>query len=221
MGGDFAEDIDEDYLGLKELGLDKEFGLSSLSVPLHLLQNRVHNAYQAQNPTYVSLLLSCSKFSLTYSSSTSSTGDIFQPPPDFEPITSENIGSEIGLVQEFFRNRLHDSSDEPLLEDEDLPTKQRYPKPRLPPTGKITSPRKRPPREQAQLARKKRRIEEGKEDPAGSNANATSNGPAKGMPKPVGKLKLEPGSQKDGNGDPEKEEGSAVNMISPESMEAS
>lgn len=50
VGGDFAEDLDEDFFGFKELGLDKEFGLASLSVPLHLLQNRMHHASQAQNP---------------------------------------------------------------------------------------------------------------------------------------------------------------------------
>ena len=48
VGGDFAEDIDEDFFGFKELGLDLEFNLSSHSVPFHLLQNRMHNAYQAQ-----------------------------------------------------------------------------------------------------------------------------------------------------------------------------
>lgn len=51
--GDFAEDIDEDFFGFKELGLDKEFGLATLSVPLHLLQNRMYNAAQAQNTRYV------------------------------------------------------------------------------------------------------------------------------------------------------------------------
>lgn len=49
VGGDFAEDLDEDFFGFKELGLDKEFGLASLSVPLHLLQNRMHHANQSQN----------------------------------------------------------------------------------------------------------------------------------------------------------------------------
>ncbi len=49
IAGDFAEDLDEDFFGFKELGLDKEFGYASLSVPLHLLQNRMHNAHQAQN----------------------------------------------------------------------------------------------------------------------------------------------------------------------------
>lgn len=55
IGGDFAEDIDEDFFGFKELGLDKEFGLASLSVPLHLLQNRMYSAHQAQNTKYVPL----------------------------------------------------------------------------------------------------------------------------------------------------------------------
>jgi hypothetical protein len=56
IGGDFAEDIDEDFFGFKELGLDREFGLATLSVPLHLLQNRMYNAAQAQNPRYVTFL---------------------------------------------------------------------------------------------------------------------------------------------------------------------
>jgi hypothetical protein len=51
VGGDFAEDIGEDFFGFKELGLDIEFGLTS-SVPLHLLQNRVHNAYARQDNRY-------------------------------------------------------------------------------------------------------------------------------------------------------------------------
>lgn len=55
IGGDFAEEIDEDFFGFKELGLDKEFGLSSLSVPLHLLQNRVHSLHNAGNTRYVIL----------------------------------------------------------------------------------------------------------------------------------------------------------------------
>lgn len=50
VGGDFAEELGEDFFGFKELGLDAEFGMASLSVPLHLLQNRMHSASQAQNP---------------------------------------------------------------------------------------------------------------------------------------------------------------------------
>ena len=56
VSGDFAMDLNEDFFGFKSLGLDKEFSLSSLSVPLHLLQSRVHNAYAANTIKYVSLL---------------------------------------------------------------------------------------------------------------------------------------------------------------------
>lgn len=65
IGGDFAEDIDEDFFGFKELGLDREFGLSSLSVPLHLLQNRMYNAAQAQNTKYVTPLHDSRGYPLT------------------------------------------------------------------------------------------------------------------------------------------------------------
>lgn len=64
VGGDFAEDLGEDFFGFKELGLDKEFGLAGLSVPLHLLQNRMHSAYQAQNNKFV--LISLLHLILTY-----------------------------------------------------------------------------------------------------------------------------------------------------------
>ncbi|KAF8444335.1 hypothetical protein BGX38DRAFT_713995 [Terfezia claveryi] len=48
IGGDFAEDIGDDFFGFKELGLDKEFGLDTLSVPLHLLQVRIRNPAESQ-----------------------------------------------------------------------------------------------------------------------------------------------------------------------------
>ena len=49
VGGDFAEELGEDFFGFKELGLDAEFGGASLSVPLHLLKSRMYNANQTQN----------------------------------------------------------------------------------------------------------------------------------------------------------------------------
>ncbi len=52
VSGDFADDFGEDFFGFRELGLDKELGLASLAVPLHLLQNRMHNAHQSQNQRY-------------------------------------------------------------------------------------------------------------------------------------------------------------------------
>lgn len=149
VGGDFAEDLGEDFFGFKDLGLDKEFNMASLSVPLHLLQNRMRNANQAQNPRCVSKIPTFCKLMLMPPSALSSTPLSDLPPPlPLNPVTINNIKNEIGLVQEFFFAKLHANSDEPLIEDDDLPQKQRFPKPRLPPTGKITSPRKRPLKEQ-------------------------------------------------------------------------
>ncbi|GFF47950.1 transcriptional activator spt7 [Aspergillus lentulus] len=138
IGGDFAEDIDEDFFGFKELGLDREFGLATLSVPLHLLQNRMYNAAQAQNPSAAQAVT------------------LFPPPPPYPRVTSESVSKQIGLVQEFFRAKLQASNNEPLVEDLELPPKQRpmAARPRLPASGKIpppsgqqgltTSPQKRP-----------------------------------------------------------------------------
>ncbi|KAF2399960.1 hypothetical protein EJ06DRAFT_477975 [Trichodelitschia bisporula] len=193
IGGDFAEDIGEDFFGFKELGLDKEFGLASLSVPLHLLQNRVYGAHQAQN-----------------TSSAAIPGIIMDQPAPFEPVTVENISREIGIVQDFFRARLAANGDQPLVEDDDLPAKQRFPRPRLPPTGKISSPRKRPLREQQQMAKKKRKMEEGKEE-AGS-------GNSKPFAKPAGKLRLEMPPPREPVAEPEKGEDTVEQLMSPESM---
>lgn len=105
----------------------------------------MHNAYQAQ-----------------HQGPAISSGLVFEPPPPYEAVTLESVGNEVELVQDFFRNKLRANRDQPLVEDEDLPQKQRFPKPRLPPTGKISSPRKRPLREQQQAAKKKRKLEESK-----------------------------------------------------------
>ncbi|KAF2278424.1 transcriptional activator spt7 [Westerdykella ornata] len=205
VGGDFAEELGEDFFGFRELGLDKELGIS-FSVPLHLLQNRMHNAYAAQNPSNVA-----------------TTGLLMEEPPKFEPVTIHNVAGQIGLIQDWLKAKLQENNNQPLVEDEDLPPKQRFPKPRLPPTGKILSPRKRPIREQQQMARKKRKLDEEREENAG-NEGAGANGSftGKGSNKPLSKLKLDVPSQKDNQNvpDPEKDDGSAVGMISPESITA-
>ncbi|KAJ5887939.1 hypothetical protein N7495_007980 [Penicillium taxi] len=123
VGGDFAEDIDEDFFGFKELGLDREFGLASLSVPLHLLQNRM---YSAANPQ---------------STSAAQSVDVFQQPPPYSRISVETLPNQIGLVRTFFKGKLDANRDEPLVEDLELPPKQRPMaiKPRLPASGKIPS----------------------------------------------------------------------------------
>jgi transcriptional activator SPT7 len=131
-----------------------------------------------------------------------------EPSEPFEPVTIENVENEIGIVQDFFLRKLHENSDNPLIEDDDLPIKQRFPKPRLPPTGKISSPRKRPIREQQQMAKKKRKLEEGREE---------VNGVVRPFSKPTGKLRLEMPPPRDPLAEPEKDD-DAPGMMSPESM---
>ncbi|KAK4553420.1 Transcriptional activator spt7 [Recurvomyces mirabilis] len=205
VGGDFAEDLDEDFFGFRELGLAAEFGLENLSVPLHLLQNRMHNAYQAQ-----------------HQGPAVSTGLIFTPPPAYDAVSMDTLGTQIGLVQEFFRARLRANHDDPLVEDEDLPQKQRFPKPRLPPTGKISSPRKRPIREQQQAAKKKRKLEEG--GGGGEEDKEKSGGVHGKLGRPIGALKLKmPERRSMDAAEPEKDGGGEVNgaLISPESIAGS
>ena len=83
--------------------------------------------------------------------------DGYKPPPPFEPVTHELLKQQVGLIQNFFLAKLHANNEEPLVEDEDLPVKQRLPKPRLPPSGKITAPRKRPMQGQGGNSKKKKK----------------------------------------------------------------
>ncbi|GAP90677.1 putative bromodomain-containing protein [Rosellinia necatrix] len=142
VGGDFAEELGEDFFGFKELGLASELG-GVLSVPLHLLQTRVRNQYQAQNQAQGPI-----------------NAVLFEDLPPPESVTKENIQEQIGLVKNFFLAKLHANGDQPLVEDKDLPVKQRRPQPRLGATGKIVSPQKRPPKEQNAINKKKKKLEQ-------------------------------------------------------------
>ncbi|KAI1097453.1 hypothetical protein F4804DRAFT_339180 [Jackrogersella minutella] len=172
IGGDFAEELGEDFFGFKELGLSAEMG-GMLSVPLHLLQSRVRNQYQVQNPTQGP-----------------SDAVLFEDlaPPD--PVNKENIQEQIGLVKNFFLAKLHANGDSPLVEDEDLPVKQRRPRPRLGATGKIVSPQKRPPKEQNAINKKKKKMEA----QAAEASKATNQSPEKGGPKKAKSIALPNGT---------------------------
>lgn len=156
----------------------------------------MHSAYQAQNQ-----------------GPTTASGTVFQAPPSYEPLTVEMLASQVGLVHDFFAARLRSNQNNPLVEDEDLPQKQRFPKPRLPPTGKISSPRKRPIREQQQAAKKKRKLEEGKDEAGGASGS-------KSLMKPIGPLRLEMPEPRENGVDPEKDMESNGALISPESITA-
>ena len=58
--GNFADSFGEDFLGLRELGIAAEFGLSSLSIPKKLLKGK--NKGNKEGPlAYVCWILRCWK----------------------------------------------------------------------------------------------------------------------------------------------------------------
>lgn len=200
VGGDFAEELGEDFFGFKALGLDSEFDMGTLAVPLHLLHTRI---YQGNANPAVQL----------------ATTEIFPPLPPLEPVTKDNIEDQIGLIKTFFIQRLRDNDDEPLVEDEDLPSKQRPARPRLGPTGKILTPRKRPLKEQNGNSKKKKKLENGTAMDVGARPSISGEGIDKSPAKKL-KLKLPNGvgmervdSQ---GGGTDKDE---IGMMSPESIE--
>lgn len=111
-------------------------------MPLHLLQVRIRNPVESQAHAAAHL-------------------DGYKPPPPFEPLTHETLKCHVGIVQNFFLAKLHSgvgiNDQGALVEDEDLPIKQRAPKPRLPTTGKISVPRKRPLQQQGGGSKKKKK----------------------------------------------------------------
>lgn len=210
VGGDFAEELGEDFFGFKALGLDSEFSMASLSVPLHLINARI----RANLPGPVAAV---------------QTAEIFPPLPPLEPVTVPYMNSQIGLIKNFFLAKIHANDGEPLIEDEDLPPKQRPSRPRLGPTGKITSPRKRPLKEQTGNSKKKKKLENGQAmDPATGVRSGINGSPSKSIT-PSKKLKsfsvggsaaMDRLESSQGNASQtEKDDGSAVGMMSPESIE--
>ena len=77
--------------------------MHSLNVPFHLLQNRMHSAYQNQSTQYVFVLFYHASL-LTYPSANSGEEIMPQPAP-IEPVTVDNVQHEVGIIQAFFLNR--------------------------------------------------------------------------------------------------------------------
>lgn len=145
MTGDFSLDLGDDFFGFKELGLDKEFKMLSLLIPIYLLSSRLHTQYNqtgsgAKRNKYEDLTAH-----------------------DPGPMVAADIAGMVGILQPFYQ-KLYDKLKvhwvkqqkkkgellelpEPLafvmIEDDELPQKQRNVRPRLPPTGKIGGVKKK------------------------------------------------------------------------------
>lgn len=143
--GDFSEEIGDDFFGFKELGLDQELGLTSMSVPLHLLQSRFALA-NMQNTV-------------------SDNHEHISSVPDYSVIDRSVAERQIAPIRAFLLKRFDINSattiindeeskgddlntDPPhiaLLEGDQLPAKLRNSRPKVPPTGKLPGVKKKQP----------------------------------------------------------------------------
>lgn len=93
VAGNFAEDLGDDYFGFRELGLDRELGMSGLTVPTRLFYGRARNA----------------------NSALAARGGLvkenvlpYPPPPEPIPLIAAAIGDQIGLLQPFYQEKLRE-----------------------------------------------------------------------------------------------------------------
>ncbi|KAI5957852.1 SPT7 [Candida theae] len=143
--GDFSNDLGDDFFGFKELGLDKEFNMLTSSIPIYLLHSRLHNQFSGNGAA--------------------TKRNKYEDLQDYEPakLYASDVEKQIGLLIPFYEKLserskqsyikaqkkkgesldLPDDSQFALIEDDDLPQKQRNFRPKLPPTGKITSIKKK------------------------------------------------------------------------------
>lgn len=84
--GEFADVLGEDYLGLRELGIADEFGLSGLSVPKKLLKGKKgQNQPTTAKPT--------------------EPPPPYPPPPPFIPFSAASVDDQIGLLKPYYQHR--------------------------------------------------------------------------------------------------------------------
>ena len=111
MGG-FADMYGEDFLGLRELGIASELGVSSLSVPKKLLRPKgarmgAGSSLPCVEPLFVSSsrLLTCGTC-LPCRSKPTEPPPPFPPPPPFVLLESTRMEDEIiGLLRPFYKTR--------------------------------------------------------------------------------------------------------------------
>lgn len=143
--GDFSNDLGDDFFGFKLLGLDKEYKMMSSSIPIYLLHSRLHNSYSSTGSASKLNKHEDLKDYVTYS------------------LVASDLDQQVGLLKPFYtelydKSKAHfiknqkkkgestelpESSSFLLVEDDELPQKQRNIRPRLPPTGRITSVKKK------------------------------------------------------------------------------
>lgn len=118
--GQFADDLGDDFFGFRELGLDRELGLSSLSVPGRLFFGRSNTR------------------------STAAPGEPDEAPPTLEqpppcvPLTSASLAVQIGLLRPWYADQLAKrraaGATPPDVLPDQAPERPRY---KVPTSGKL------------------------------------------------------------------------------------
>ncbi|KZT22458.1 hypothetical protein NEOLEDRAFT_1097621 [Neolentinus lepideus HHB14362 ss-1] len=86
--GNFADALGDDFLGLKELGIADEFGLSSLSIPKKLLKGK-----------------SKADQRLSAAAKPAEPPPPFPPPPPLLPLDANSMEDQIGLLKPYYQQR--------------------------------------------------------------------------------------------------------------------
>ncbi|KIR39329.1 transcriptional activator SPT7 [Cryptococcus deuterogattii 99/473] len=89
VDGNFADELGEDFLGLRELGIDREYGLTSLTVPQSLFYGRRKRLANSANGA-------AGKSDLAY-----------PPPPSFIPLAATTLYTHVpALLHAFYAARI-------------------------------------------------------------------------------------------------------------------
>lgn len=107
--GTFADALGEDFLGLRELGIAQELGLSSLSVPKRLLKGKKGVPGNIQWVVFffrMRPLLTVYFFLLLRRAKPAEAPLPYPLPPPFLPVTSKNVEDQIGLLRPYYHQRL-------------------------------------------------------------------------------------------------------------------
>jgi len=111
--GNFADALGDDFLGLRELGIADEFGMSNLSVPKKLLKGK--NKGESKLSATACVLAWYHKLHYRFIHLLPVTSNSVQlnepplpypPPPPFIPLDSKTLDHQIGLLKPYYQERL-------------------------------------------------------------------------------------------------------------------
>ncbi|KAL6305105.1 hypothetical protein BKA93DRAFT_230818 [Sparassis latifolia] len=122
--GNFADSFGEDFLGLRELGIAAEFGLSSLTIPKRLLKGK-GNQGNKEGPS---------------AAKPSEPPPPFPPPPPFVPFNSQMIDHQIGLLKPYYQQRFSSLSTAIAPSQSALPSQPLVPAPTVLPSAMLVLP---------------------------------------------------------------------------------